>query len=132
MKPTHPMLTALMCIYFLLAFAALWRTIMTQSYDLFTLGVFPVLYGLVMRRYWAAVVLKIYLAIQSLALLALGTAAIIAYQITPEDVKVMFQGYNIPISTIVIAAIVAMTFQYWVAFSPKTKHYLKPKEPESV
>lgn len=128
MKKPHPMLAVLMFIYFLLAFAALWRTATTQSYDLFTLGVFPVLYGLIMRRYWAAVVLKIYLVIQTVALLALATAAVIAYQITPEDVKVIFQGRDIPISAIVISALVAMSFQYWIAFSQKTKDYLKQEE----
>ncbi|MEZ9197403.1 MULTISPECIES: hypothetical protein [unclassified Shewanella] len=128
MKKPHPMLAVLMFIYVLLAFAALWRTATTQSYDLFTLGVFPVLYGLIMRRYWAAVVLKIYLVIQTVALLALATAAVIAYQITPEDVKVIFQGRDIPISAIVISALVAMSFQYWIAFSQKTKDYLKQEE----
>lgn len=128
MKKPHPMLAVLMFIYALLAFAALWRTATTQSYDLFTLGVFPVLYGLIMRRYWAAVVLKIYLVIQTVALLALATAAVIAYQITPEDVKVIFQGRDIPISAIVISALVAMSFQYWIAFSQKTKDYLKQEE----
>ncbi|MGS0727873.1 hypothetical protein ACVBKF_16885, partial [Shewanella sp. 0m-11] len=87
---------------------------------------FPVLYGLIMRQFWAGVVLKIYLAIQTVALLALATAAVIAYQITPEDVKVVYNGQNIPIIGIVIAAIIAMTFQYWVAFSAKTRQYLKP------
>ncbi|MCL1050100.1 hypothetical protein L2755_10740 [Shewanella abyssi] len=128
MKKPHPILAILMFFYVLLAFAALWRTATTQSFDLFTLGVFPVLYGLVQRRFWAGVVLKIYLAIQTVALLALATAAVIAYQITPEDVKVVFQGRNIPISAIVITAFIAMSFQYWVAFSQKTKHYLKQEE----
>ncbi|MCL1057161.1 hypothetical protein L2729_04035 [Shewanella gelidimarina] len=128
MKKPHPMLAILMAIYVLVAFVALWRTATTQTYDLFTLGVFPVLYGLVLRQFWAVVLLKIYLAIQTVALLALATAAIIAYQITPEDVKVVFQGRNIPISTIVISALIAMSFQYWVAFSQKTKRYFKQEE----
>ncbi|MGS0682556.1 hypothetical protein ACVBIL_15510 [Shewanella sp. 125m-7] len=127
MTKPHPLLAILMFLYALLAVAAIWRTFTTQSFDLLTLGVFPVLYGLIMRQFWAAVVLKIYLAIQTVALLALATAAVIAYQITPEDVKVVYEGQNIPIGGIVIAAIIAMTFQYWVAFSAKTRQYLKPK-----
>lgn len=113
-----------MFIYALVAIAALWRTFTTLNFDLLTLGVFPVLYGLITRQFWAAVVLKIYLAIQTVALLALATAAVIAYQITPEDVKVIYQGQNIPISAIVAIAIVVMSFQYWIAFSHKTKQYL--------
>lgn len=127
MTKPHPLLAILMFIYTLLAVAALWRTVSTQAFDLLTLGVFPVLYGLFMRRFWAGVVLKIYLAIQTVALLALATAAIIAYQITPEDVKVIVNGQNIPIGAIVVAALIAMTFQFWVAFSSKTRHYLKPE-----
>ncbi|WP_299805523.1 hypothetical protein [uncultured Shewanella sp.] len=128
MTKPHPLLAILMFIYTLLAVAALWRTFTTQAFDLLTLGVFPVLYGLFMRRFWAGVVLKIYLTIQTVALLALATAAVIAYQITPEDVKVIVNGQNIPIGAIVVAALIAMTFQFWVAFSPKTRHYLKPEE----
>ena len=128
MTKPHPLLAILMFLYTLLAVAALWRTFTTQAFDLLTLGVFPVLYGLFMRRFWAGVVLKIYLTIQTVALLALATAAVIAYQITPEDVKVIFNGHNIPISAIVVAALIAMTFQFWVAFSPKTRSYLKPED----
>ncbi|MCG9730262.1 hypothetical protein L1D44_10410 [Shewanella sp. Isolate13] len=127
MTKPHPLLAILMFLYALLAIAALWRTLSTQAFDLLTLGVFPVLYGLIMRRFWAGVVLKIYLAIQTVALLALATAAIIAYQITPEDVVVIVKGQNIPIVAIVVAALIAMTFQFWVAFSPKTRLYLKPE-----
>lgn len=125
MTKPHPLLAILMFLYTLLAIAALWRTFTTQAFDLLTLGVFPVLYGLFMRQFWAGVVLKIYLTIQTVALLALATAAVIAYQITPEDVKVIVNGQNIPIGAIVVAALIAMTFQFWVAFSPKTRHYLQ-------
>ncbi|GIU13717.1 MULTISPECIES: hypothetical protein [unclassified Shewanella] len=128
MTKPHPLLAILMFLYTLLAVAALWRTFTTQAFDLLTLGVFPVLYGLFMRRFWAGVVLKIYLTIQTVALLALATAAVIAYQITPEDVKVIVNGQNIPIGAIVVVALIAMTFQFWVAFSPKTRHYLKPED----
>ncbi|GIU23663.1 hypothetical protein L2719_05110 [Shewanella schlegeliana] len=127
MTKPHPLLAILMFLYALLAVVALWRTLSTQAFDLLTLGVFPVLYGLIMRRFWAGVVLKIYLAIQTVALLALATAAIIAYQITPEDVVVIVRGQNIPISAIVVTALIVMTFQFWVAFSNKTRHYLKPQ-----
>ncbi|ABZ78354.1 conserved hypothetical protein [Shewanella halifaxensis HAW-EB4] len=127
MTKPHPLLAILMFLYTLLAVAALWRTFTTQAFDLLTLGVFPVLYGLILRKFWAGVVLKIYLAIQTVALLALATAAVIGYQITPEDVKVVYNGQNIPIIGIVIAAAIIMTFQFWVAFSSKTRLYLKPE-----
>ncbi|WP_037410454.1 hypothetical protein [Shewanella fidelis] len=124
MTKPHPLLAFLMFIYALLAVAALWRTFTTQAFDLLTLGVLPVLYGLYTRQFWAGVVFKIYLAIQTVALLALATAAVIAYQITPEDVKVVYQGQNIPISALVALTILVMGFQYWVAFSQKTRLYL--------
>ncbi|WOT04765.1 hypothetical protein [Shewanella youngdeokensis] len=125
MKTPPPTLAVLIALYLLFAFAALWRTASALEFDLLTLGVFPVLYGLIKRCSWAGVVLKIYLAIQTVALMALATAAVIAYQITPEDVKVVFQGRNIPISAITFTAIVVMLFQYWVAFSQQTKNYLQ-------
>ncbi|MCK8045852.1 hypothetical protein MSG37_13260 [Shewanella sp. 1CM18E] len=124
MTKPHPLLAFLMLIYAVLAVAALWRTFTMQTFDLLTLGVLPVLYGLYTRQFWAGVVFKIYLAIQTVALLALTTAAVIAYKITPEDVKVVYQGQNIPISGLVVLAIVVMSFQFWVAFSNKTRLYL--------
>ncbi|MCL1146492.1 hypothetical protein AB4298_14125 [Shewanella sp. 10N.261.52.F9] len=132
MSKPHPLLAIFMFIYALLAVAALWRTFTMQTFDLLTLGVFPVLYGLITRQFWAAVVLKIYLAIQTVALLALATAAVIAYQITPEDVKVIYQGRNIPISGIVVTAVIVMSFQYWIAFSHKTREYLNSKTTSNI
>ncbi|MCL1068616.1 hypothetical protein L2735_17740 [Shewanella olleyana] len=118
-------LIILMTFYFLLSILALLRSYSIQGIDLFTIGVIPVLFGLVKRTQWAGMVFKIYLGIQTLAALALTTTAIIAYQITPEDVKVEFNGINLPIPAIAMIIVMVLGFQYWVAFSQKTKNYLQ-------
>ncbi|MDO6620272.1 hypothetical protein [Shewanella sp. 6_MG-2023] len=120
-------LTLLIALYVLLSIVALWRSYSIQSIDLFSIGVIPVLVGLLMRTHWASIALKVYLAIQTLAILALSTTAIIAYQITPEDVKVVFNGFNIPIPAIAAVLFSLLVFQYWVAFCKETTIYLKPK-----
>lgn len=120
-------LILLVALYCLISIAALWRAIATQSFDLFTLGVLPVLAGIIMRAPWSSLVLKIYLGMQTLGFSALGITAIIAYRITPEDVKVVFAGQNIPIQPLVISVISLLLVQYWVAFSKVTYHYLSGK-----
>ncbi|GIU50001.1 MULTISPECIES: hypothetical protein [Shewanella] len=114
-----------MAFYVLLSILALLRSYSIQGIDLFTIGVIPVLFGLIKRSHWAGMVFKIYLGIQTLAALALTTTAVIAYQITPEDVKVEFNGINIPISAIALSVFIILGFQYWVALSKKTKEYLQ-------
>ncbi|WP_144212626.1 hypothetical protein [Shewanella donghaensis] len=118
-------LTLLIIFYVLLLILALWRSYSIQSIDLFTIGVIPVLFGLVKRTQWASIALKVYLAIQTLAALALSTTAVIAYQLTPEDVKVEYNGMTIPIPAIAICILMVLSFQYWVAFCKKTADYLK-------
>jgi hypothetical protein len=117
-------LASLICLYVVVALIALWRTIEIQRLDLFTIGVIPVLIGLVLRTTWAGLVLKIYLGVQTLAFAALAATAIIAYQITPEEVKVIFYGKDIPIPAIAAVALLLLIFQWWVAFSAATKQYL--------
>ncbi|WP_153914132.1 hypothetical protein [Shewanella sp. TC10] len=118
-------LIILMTFYVFLSILALLRSYSIQGIDLFTIGVIPVLFGLVKRTQWAGMVFKIYLGIQTLAALALTTTAVIAYQITPEDVKVEFNGINLPIPAIALTITMVLGFQYWVAFSQKTKAYLQ-------
>ncbi len=118
-------LIILMTFYVLLSILALLRSYSIQGIDLFTIGVIPVLFGLIKRTQWASMIFKIYLGIQKLAALALTTTAIIAYQITPEDVKVEFQGTELPIPAIALTVLLILSFQYWVAFSQKTKEYLQ-------
>ncbi|ARD20986.1 hypothetical protein [Shewanella japonica] len=125
-NPLPRRLIILMAFYIFLSILALLRSYAIQGIDLFTIGVIPVLFGLVKRTHWASLVLKIYLAIQTLAMLALSTTAIIAYQITPEDVKVEFNGVSIPVPAIALSAVLILGYQYWVAFSQKTTQYLKP------
>ncbi len=83
--------------------------------------------GIIMRAPWSSLVLKIYLGMQTLGCSALGITAIIAYRITPEDVKVVFAGHNIPMQPLVISVISLLLVQYWVAFSKVTYHYLSGK-----
>ncbi|MCG9695518.1 hypothetical protein [Shewanella sp. Isolate11] len=128
MTRPQPALLLLICLYFIIAILAVLRTLETHNLDLFTAGVIPVLIGILWRTPWANLVLKIYIAIQTLGFVALGATGIIAYQITPEDVKVVLFGRNIPMSVISIVVIVFMLFQWWVAFRPSTKHYLSSSE----
>lgn len=117
-------LILLVVLYCLISIAALWRAIATQSFDLFTLGVLPVLAGIIMRAPWSSLVLKIYLGMQTLGFSALGITAIIAYRITPEDVNVVFAGHNIPMLPLTIGIMSLLLVQYWIAFSKVTYHYL--------
>ncbi|EGM68618.1 hypothetical protein [Shewanella sp. HN-41] len=117
-------LILLVVLYCLISIAALWRAIATQSFDLFTLGVLPVLAGIIMRAPWSSLVLKIYLGMQTLGFSALGITAIIAYRITPEDVNVVFAGHNIPMLPLIIGIMSLLLVQYWIAFSKVTYHYL--------
>ncbi|MCH1930887.1 hypothetical protein L9G16_11885 [Shewanella sp. A25] len=121
--PKRLMLLSL--LYTLFAFVALWRAVATASFDLFTLGVLPVLAGIMMRAPWASVVLKVYLGLQTLGFAALGITAIIAYRVTPEDVKVIFAGHNIPMLPLILSITVLLLVQYWIAFSGVSQRYLR-------
>ncbi|QYJ79255.1 hypothetical protein [Shewanella acanthi] len=118
-------LLLLILLYTLFAIVALWRAVATASFDLFTLGVLPVLAGIMMRAPWASVVLKVYLALQTLGFTALGITAIIAYRVTPEDVKVILAGHNIPMLPLVASIILLLLIQYWIAFSKVSHRYLR-------
>jgi hypothetical protein len=88
------------------------------------MGVLPVLVGLLIQARWAKVVLFFHLGLQTLVFVALSTTAIIAYQITPEDVKLEFAGHNIPIALAVGCAIGLLAIQWWAALHLKTRAYL--------
>ncbi|ACA88604.1 hypothetical protein [Shewanella woodyi] len=123
-KPTLA-LSIIMFLYAVLAAVATWRAINIQVIDLFSFGVIPVLIGLALRTSWAGIAFKVYLAIQTLGLTALAGTAIIAYQVSPEDVKVVFNNHEIPVPLIAITAGLLLAFQFWVAFSTSTKGYLE-------
>ncbi|NRD75616.1 hypothetical protein HQQ94_20810 [Shewanella sp. VB17] len=123
-KPTLP-LSIIMILYAIMTAVATWRAINIQAVDLFSLGVVPVLLGLMLRTSWASIAFKAYLAIQTLGLTALAGTAIIAYQISPQDVKIAFNNQEIPVPLVAIAATILLVFQYWVAFSKSTKVYLE-------
>lgn len=128
MKRPHLAMLLLICLYLVTSVIAVWRTLATQSLDLFTIGVIPVVIGLLLRAEWAGLLLKIYIAIQTIAFSALGMTAVIAYQITPEEVKVVFKGQQISISLIVVVVSLLLLFQWWVALSKSTKAYLSRAE----
>ena len=113
--------------YVLVIVAAVWRFIDTNSLEVFTLGVLPVLYGIWKVQPWTLIVLRIYLACQTLGLAALGMTAIIAYQLTPQDVTVIFKGHQIPMLPLVATTIGLLAFQWWVAFNHSSKNYFKNK-----
>ncbi|MGL5359945.1 MAG: hypothetical protein ACRDBI_09570 [Shewanella sp.] len=118
-------LVLLIALYCLVSIAALLRAYSTQSFDLFSLGVLPVLVGLLIRAPWASLVLKIYLGMQTLGFSALGITAILAYRISPEEVKVMFAGEQLPMLPLVCSIIALLLLQYWIAFSKVTNRYLR-------
>jgi len=124
MKKPTPALSIIMLLYAILAIVALWRAVSIQAIDLFSLGVLPVLLGLAMRTAWAGIAFKVYLFIQTLGLAALAGTAIIAYQITPDDVKVVLNNQEISVPLIAVSGVLLLAFQFWVAFSKTTKAYL--------
>lgn len=126
-KPMPKRLILLIALYTLFAIIALLRAVATGSFDLFSLGVLPVLFGILTQAPWSSLVLKIYIGLQTLGLSALGVTAIIAYQITPQDVKVVIEGHNIPMLPLVISIISLLMIQYWIAFSRITRDYLTAK-----
>lgn len=126
-NPMPKRLILLIALYTLFAIIALLRAVATGSFDLFSLGVLPVLFGILTQAPWSSLVLKIYIGLQTLGLSALGVTAIIAYQITPQDVKVVIEGHNIPMLPLVISIISLLMIQYWIAFSRITRDYLTAK-----
>ncbi|BCV39283.1 hypothetical protein [Shewanella algae] len=129
MSISRPIPLVLLCIlYLVLAVVALWRTISTGAVDLLTLGVIPVLVGIVMRTSWSLWALRIYLFIQTLGLMAFATTALVALQITPQDVKLELAGRNIPLLPLATVLLALLLFQYWVAFSGRTKRFLQQEK----
>ncbi|WP_220732144.1 hypothetical protein [Shewanella morhuae] len=117
-------LMLLIALYCCCCIAALLRAVMAQSFDIFTLSVFPVLIVMLMRTPWSSLMLKIFIGMQTLGFSALAITAIIAYRITPEDVKVVISGHNIPILPLTASMIFILLIQYWAAFSKVTSQYL--------
>ena len=113
--------------YVLVVIIAAWRFVDTHSLEVFTLGVLPVLYGIWKVKSWTLIVLRIYLACQTLGLAALGMTAIIAYQLTPQDVVVMFKGHQIPMLPLVVTTLGLLVFQWWVAFNPNCNSFFENK-----
>ncbi|WP_299009044.1 hypothetical protein [uncultured Shewanella sp.] len=122
--PPLPLLLLIIAYCFTAVFAII-RSLNIHSIDLFTLGVIPVIAGLLLRTTWAGIIFKLYLGIQTLGFTAFGITAVVAYQITPEDVKVVLNNQVIPMQYLVPSILFALIFQYWVAFSSKTKRYLQ-------
>ncbi|QYJ90445.1 hypothetical protein [Shewanella halotolerans] len=124
MNRPSPSILLLIALYIVIAILAGWRALDSQTLDLFTLGVIPVIIGLIARTSWASLVLKIYIGIQTLGFTALGATAVIAYQITPEDVKVVVRGQELPIWAIALVVTALLSFQWYMAFSKGMKKYL--------
>ena len=114
----------LIVLYSLFTLIALWRATQYASFDILTMGVLPVLVGLLIQARWAKVVLFFHLGLQTLVFVALSTTAVIAHQITPVDVKLEFVGHNIPIALAVGCAIGLLTIQWCAALHLKTRAYL--------
>ncbi|MCL1084081.1 MULTISPECIES: hypothetical protein [Shewanella] len=117
----------LISLYVVLTLIAIWRAITFQAFDLLTLGVIPMLIGIVQRAAWTKILLLSYVSLQTLGLAAMTTTAVIAYQITPDDVKLVFQGYNIPLIPLWLLLLSLVVFQWWVGLSNVTRDYLIKK-----
>jgi hypothetical protein len=117
----------LISLYVVLTLVAIWRAITFQAFDLLTLGVIPMLIGIVQRAAWTKILLLSYVSLQTLGLAAMTTTAVIAYQITPDDVKLVFQGYNIPLIPLWLLLLSLVVFQWWVGLSNVTRDYLIKK-----
>lgn len=119
------LLGLLMCLYGVLASLAIWRTFATSSMDIFSLGVIPVLLGLIYRASWASLVLKIYIGLETLGLSALGIVALVIYKVTPKEIEnLSFMGHKLSISYIAIVSVSLIALQVWIALHPSTKAYL--------
>ncbi|WP_259394795.1 hypothetical protein [Shewanella sp. SR44-3] len=128
-RPPAP-LTLLMALYALLGIAAIARAVTTQTVDMFSLGVIPVLIGLLWRASWASLVLKIYIGLETLGLSALGIVAIVAHYVSPKTIEnVRFMDLPISIPWVALLCVGLITAQVWVAFHSSTKAYLSPSEP---
>lgn len=114
----------LITLYTLFTLIALWRATQYAAFDILTLGVLPVLVGLLIHAKWAKIVLFFHLGLQTLVLMAIGTTTLIAFQITPEDVKIEFNGQIIPIWIVACGAISLLALQWWAALSHKARQYL--------
>jgi hypothetical protein len=126
-RPPMPLLL-LMALYTLFAIAALVRAYVTQTVDMFSLGVIPVLIGLVLRAAWASLVLKIYIGLEALGLSALGIVAIVAHYVSPKTIEnVRFMDLPISIPWIAVLCLCLIVAQLWVALHPSTRAYLTPK-----
>jgi hypothetical protein len=117
----------LISLYVVLTLVAIWRAITFQAFDLLTLGVIPMLIGIVQRAAWTKILLLSYVSLQTLGLAAMTTTAVIAYQITPDDVKLVFQGYNIPLIPLWLLLLSLVVFQWWVGLSNVTRDYFIKK-----
>jgi hypothetical protein len=109
--PPFPLLV-LLVLYVVFTALAIGRLITTGAPDMFSLGVIPVLIGLVLRANWGLWALRIYVAIQ----------------ISPEDAKLFIEGKEIPLPLVAAAIAALLAFQWWVAFHSKTKAYLSQQQ----
>lgn len=122
--PPMPLLL-LLVLYVLLTALAIGRLIVTGAPDMFTLGVIPVLIGILLRSFWALWALRIYIAVQTLGFAALGVTAILATRISPEDARLFIGKTELPIPVVALCAALLLGFQWWVAFHRSTRSYLE-------
>ncbi|WP_394130243.1 hypothetical protein [Shewanella maritima] len=129
MSTTMPVrMSFIFVLYTVLAIITLWRTATFSAYDLLSIAVFPVIIGLWIKAQWARVVWFMFIIIQSIGLIAMSVVALIAYQITPEDVKLTFMGINIPVIPFGFTLLALIIFQWWVALSAVAKKYLQTEQ----
>ncbi|MCL1141170.1 hypothetical protein [Shewanella gaetbuli] len=123
--PRPAAITFLIVLYSIFTAIALYRVVQFSAFDILSLAVIPVLIGLVIKAKWTKVALFFHLGLQTLVFLALSSTALIAYQITPEDVKLEFGGYNIPVLPVAGLSLLLLCTQWWAALTYHSRQYLK-------
>ncbi|QDF65946.1 hypothetical protein FJQ87_03990 [Shewanella sp. SNU WT4] len=119
-------IASLTICYLLAATLGMTYAITSANLNLFSLGMIPVLVGIYLRADWGLLLLRLYIAIQALAIMALATTAVIAWQINPKEVVVQWNGIVIPIGLVIASAIISQVLQWQVAFSASTRNFFKP------
>lgn len=124
MNPRPLSLNILILFYLIATTLAIWRAISLQTLDMFSIASILVLIGILKPMSWSYLVLKIYVILQTLAVVAYGVVAMIAWQVTPDKLADSLNALPIPASLGVTLLISWLTLQYVIIFKSSTKSYL--------
>lgn len=123
-NPRPLSLNILIIFYILATTLAIWRAISVQTLDMFSIASILVLIGLLKPMSWSYLVLKVYVILQTLVVVAYGIVAIIAWQVTPDKLTDSLNALPISASLGVTLLISWLILQYVITFKSSTKSYL--------